>query len=143
MYGTNFPIYGVILGVVYLSHDPSAIFAILKPPDWQINHIKIVTIDVGSKSLGILLNALFAIPLNAASWFPAANCLIGLKAHTYPVIREKMDTPIRPWTSTRNIGYWRNRGAACSSKVDLNRSSSNARARWVTTTRRDAMPRRP
>lgn len=83
------------------------------------------------------------MPLKAASWFPAAHCLMGFKAQTYPVTSENIDTPIRPCTSIRTIGYWRNRGAACSRDVGLKRSSSKARARCVKTTRRDAMPRRP
>lgn len=105
--------------------------------------MRIVAIDVGNRSLGILRNALFAMPLKAASWFPAAHCLMGFKAQTYPVTSENIDTPIRPCTSIRTIGYWRNRGAACSWDVGLKRSSSKARARCVKTTRRDAIPRRP
>lgn len=58
-------------------------------------------------------------------------------------MREKLATPIRPWTRTRIMRYWRNHGAACSSEVGLKRSSSNARARWVKTTRRNAVPRSP
>ena len=99
--------------------------------------------DVGSRSLGILLNALFAMPLKAASWFPAAHCRIGFRAQTYPVTSEKIDTPIRPCRRIRIMGYWSKRGASCSCSVALKMPSSNARARCVKTTRMDAMPRRP
>jgi hypothetical protein len=83
------------------------------------------------------------MPFNAASWFPDANCRIGFRAHTYPVTREKIGTPILPCTRTRTIGYWKNRGEAPSAEVGLKRSGSKARVRWVNTTRRDATPRRP
>lgn len=135
--------YGVASGDVSFSHHPSTLFATSNTPSWQMNHIPTVAIDVGSRSLGILRNALLAMPLKAASWFPAAHCRMGFKAHTYPVTREKIETPIRPCTRTRSIGYWRIRGEASSAEVGLKRSSSNARARWVKTTRTEAIPRRP
>lgn len=108
-----------------------------------MNHINVVAIVVGRISLGTRRNALFAIDLNAASGFPARHCRIGFKAQTYPVTREKIVTPTRPWTRIRTIGYWRNRGGAPSCDVGLKSSSSNARAIWVKTTSREAKPRRP
>lgn len=98
----------------------------------------------GRKSRGVRRNALFAIPTNAASCCPARNCRIGFRAHTYPVTRENIDTPIRPCTRIRIIGNWRNRGETpVSADTGLKRSSSNPLAMCVQTTRSDAMPRRP
>lgn len=94
-------------------------------------------------SLGTLRKALLAIDLKAWSGLPARICRIGFNAHTYPVTKENIVTPIRPWNKIRIIGYWRIRGGSPSAEVGLKRSSSNARAMWVKTTRMEAQPLRP
>lgn len=54
-----------------------------------------------------------------------------------------MVTPSRPCQGMRKIGHWRMRGVASSSSRGEKRSKSHARARWVKTTRKDAIPRSP
>lgn len=46
----------------------------------------------------------------AAIGFPVLACRNGFKAHTYPVRKAKMVTPMRPCHGTRMNGSWRNLG---------------------------------
>ena len=91
----------------------------------------------------VLLKALFAIPDNAASMFPALVCLMGFNALTYPDRIAKMATLARPMTRHRKKG-------SCMMTVELfspiageRRWGAKERAMWAVTTSSEAIPRKP
>ena len=98
---------------------------------------------VGKTRRGTRRNAEREIVLKHAVWLPARHWRMGFRAQTYPVTREKIVTPMRPWGRMRKMGSWRRRGRSPSPELGRKRSGSKARAIWVATTRRDAIPRRP
>jgi hypothetical protein len=102
-----------------------------------------VAIVVGNTILGIRRNADFATPTRAPSIFPLRAWRMGLRAQTYPVTREKMDTPMRPCKNTRTKGNCKSRGKPSSEDAGRKRSVSKARTRCVMTTSKDANPRSP
>ncbi len=59
------------------------------------------------------------------------------------VTKEKMVTPIRPWTRIRRKGSCSTRGAASADEAGRKRSPSKARAMCVKTTSDEARPLRP
>lgn len=72
--------------------------------------MKVATM-VGRTSRPERARALLAMPVNAASWFPARDLLMGPMEFTYPVTRKNMATALRPPTARRKKGSWKRCGA--------------------------------
>lgn len=66
---------------------------------------------VGSTSRPERASALLAMPVKAASLFPARDLPIGPIEFTYPVTRKNMATALRPPTARRKKGSWKRCGA--------------------------------
>jgi hypothetical protein len=67
---------------------------------------------VGSTSRPERASALLAMPMKAASLFPARDLLIGPMEFTYPVTRKNIATALRPPTARRKKGSWKMDGGS-------------------------------
>lgn len=131
-------------GLASRNQGASDASAVLNAPSWASVHAMAMARVAGRMRRGARRNALFAMDERAAAGWPARARRKGFNAHTKPVRKAKMATPMRPCQGMRRMGHCSTRGVAPGrSSRGRRRSLSNARARCVQMTMNEAMPRRP
>ena len=108
-----------------------------------MNQVSTVAIIVGRINLPERASALLAIPLNAASVFPARDRPIGPIEFTYPVMRKNSATAERPPTARRKNGSWKRWGAVWGLGAGECSHGTNAVHKCPQTTMNEATPRSP
>jgi hypothetical protein len=96
-------------------HCASTCFVIWYAFVFAMNQVTKVAAMVGRSSLPERARALRAMPLKAASWFPARDLPIGPIELTYPVTRKNRATALRPPTARRKKGSWKRCGGVLGS----------------------------
>lgn len=104
----------MLVGTERRNQCESLRWAISKAPSWAKNHAMTRAIVAGIISRGGRRKADLPSVSRAAGMFPDFAWRRGLMAHTYPVRKANMVTPIRPWKGKRIKGSWSSWGAAFS-----------------------------
>ena len=130
-------------GVVASSQNASLWPESFNKPNWHRNHDITVIAAAGKTSLPVRLNELFASPDSASFKFPDRDCWIAFSELTKPSMTKKIATAAFPCPISRRIGLWKSMdGPSCPSEGGTMLRAKQS-VRWLDTTRREAIPRRP
>ena len=117
--------------------------ASLKKPNWHKNHEITVTAAAGKTSRPVRLNELFARPDSASLTFPARDCWVALSEFTKPSRTKNIATAAFPCPRRRRKGRWNSFEGPSWPWDGGTMLRAKQSVRWLETTKREAMPRRP